>query len=64
MAKDMTVAIDKKAKTITITMPLEIRPANSGKNILLCSTRGNKVADIEYEGKTVTVGLNVYVPKD
>jgi hypothetical protein len=61
----MKVSIDKKAKTVTIVMPLENpKPSASGKNLVLCSTRGNKTADVEYDGKAITVGLNVYVPAD
>lgn len=58
----MKVSIDKKAKTLTIVLPLNDPPraSASGKNMNLASTGGNVVTEATYEGKPVTVGVNAY----
>jgi hypothetical protein len=58
----MNVSINKKAGTITITLPLAPAPSASGKSLTLASTRGNKTSEVEYEGKQVVIGVNAYVP--
>lgn len=55
------VSIDKKAKTVTITLPLE-KPtkSKSGKNMVIASTRGNQKTETEYDDCPVTVGVNCF----
>ena len=58
----MKVSIDKKAKTMTIVISLEDPPqmSASGKNVMLATTRGNKVTEAKWDGKDVTVSVNAY----
>ena len=58
----MKVSIDKKAKTMTIVLPLEDPPtlSSTGKNMMLATTRGNKLTDASYDGQAVTVSVNAY----
>jgi hypothetical protein len=59
MLKD--VKIDESAKTITITLDLEIPTRSaSGKTMVIGSTRGNAVAQETFKGKPISVGVNVY----
>jgi hypothetical protein len=56
-----TLKIDEKAKTVTITLPLEEgAPSNSGKNIVIASTHGTASTDVQYKGKVVRMGVNVF----
>ncbi len=58
----MKVTIDKKKKTVTIELPLqEPTPSKSGKTLLLATTSGNKPTTAEYDGETVTVGVNCWI---
>ena len=63
---DITVKIDKKAGTMTITVPMnrKPKPSSSGKSLVLASTSGNVVTDAEHDGKPVIVGLNAYIKAD
>lgn len=58
----MKVSIDLKKKEVTIVLPLEEpRASGSGKTMIIASTSGSKTAtDATYEGKPVTVGMNVW----
>jgi hypothetical protein len=57
----VTVELDKKKKTLTITMPLESpRPSASGKTRLIASTRGVKSGAVSYMGKAVSVVANAF----
>lgn len=52
--------IDKKAKTITVTLPLE-KPGTrsaSGKTEIVASTRGNQ--PIAVDNETIYFGVNIY----
>jgi hypothetical protein len=44
-------------------MPLKKEISKSQKSEVLASTHGNVKTAVQFEGKTVTVGLNVYVPR-
>jgi hypothetical protein len=54
--------VEIKGKNITITLPLIEKASKSGKNLLIASTGGNKLTNIEHKGKKVTVAVNCYVP--
>lgn len=57
----MKVTISKDNKTLTIEIPLEDpQPSASGKTMVVASTRGNMTTTATYDGKPLTVGLNVY----
>lgn len=46
---------------IVLRLPISPRPSNSGKNILLYTTAGNKTLDIEHDGQPIVAGINLYV---
>ena len=56
----MHATIDKKAGTITVTLPLAAPGtiSKSGKSTIVATTGGNKTVAID--GKAVTIGLNAY----
>jgi hypothetical protein len=58
----MTAKISKQGniEILTIEMPISVRPSNSGKTTVIASTNGNILADIVYNGKPVTIGVNAY----
>jgi hypothetical protein len=61
MSKDMTVVVDKKKKTLTITLPLqEPTPSASGKTMVIATTRGNQQVNADYDGNPITIGVNAY----
>jgi len=61
---DTSVRIDLKAKTVTITLPIEERVSKSGKNTLIATTGGGMKTSAEYEGKQVSINVSAYVPVD
>lgn len=59
----MKIVIDEKKGTFTITGEISGPVASaSGKSLVVASTRGNLKTDTLYQGKPVTIGLNVYIP--
>jgi len=58
---DIQVVVNKKKKTLTITLPLQ-KPteSSSGKSMVVATTRGNQVVDADYDGHPLTVGVNCY----
>lgn len=56
----MTVAIRGTRLCIEIDLEKPTRSA-SGKTLVVASTRGNAVTNVEVEGKPVTIGLNAYI---
>ena len=49
--------------TLVIEAPVSLRPSKSGKTMLVASSGGNVATTATVDGKTVTVGLNAYIPK-
>ena len=49
--------------TLTIEVPVSLRPSNSGKTMLVASSGGNQTTTAQVDGKNVIVGLNAYIPK-
>ena len=49
--------------TLTIEVPVSLRPSKSGKTMLVASSGGNVTTTATVDGKPVTVGLNAYIPK-
>jgi hypothetical protein len=61
----MTVKIDEKAGTLTITLPLTPpRPSSTGKTNIVASTGGSFKTGQNVGGKPLTVSVNAYTPKD
>ena len=56
-----SVAVDSKAKTLTVVMDLESRPSKSGKTTVVASTNGNQPTTATIDGKVVILGVNAYV---
>jgi len=55
------VVIDRKAKTVTITLELDGESiSKTGKSIIIASTRGNVRTSELFDGKPITIGANVY----
>jgi hypothetical protein len=58
----VNVAIDKKEKTLTITMPLQTaRESASGKTRVIASTHGCHVTDLKRLGRPIVVTANAFV---
>jgi len=58
----MTTEIDKKANELVIRIPLETpTPSQSGKTLLVASTRGAITTTAQVDGKPVKVSLNAYI---
>ena len=46
---------------LTITLPITRTISKSGKSVVIASTNGNQPTTLQFEGKTVIVGVNAYV---
>jgi hypothetical protein len=56
------VAIDRREKTLTITMPLQsARASASGKTRVIASTHGCHVTDLKRLGQPIVVTANAFV---
>ena len=52
-----------KDNELTIVMPCGVpTPSNSGKSLIVASTRGNKATGVLVDGKALVVSVNAYVP--
>ena len=61
----MNVSIKENngVSTLTIEVPVSLRPSKSGKTMLVASSGGNVTTSAIVDGKPVTVGLNAYIAK-
>jgi hypothetical protein len=60
--KNMAMKVEIRDKKLCIEIDLEKpTPSSSGKTLVVASTRGNTVTDVEVDGKPVTIGLNAYI---
>ena len=61
----MQVSINEQngISTLTIEIPVSLRPSKSGKTMLVASSGGNVTTTAMVDGKPVTVGLNAYISK-
>jgi hypothetical protein len=56
------VTIDEKARVMTLEVDLDTpAPSASGKTLVVASTHGNQVTQVQIDGKPVIVGLNCYI---
>lgn len=64
MSNKLSVVVNAKAKTMTITLPYDPKGTESAskKTRVVASTRGNK--PVEVEGREIYVGVNAYVYND
>lgn len=59
-----TATIDEKARTITLVMGLDTpTPSQSGKTLIVASTRGATPTTATVDGKPVVVSVNCYIKK-
>lgn len=55
--------VEIKGKDLVITIPMNPKPSPSasGKTLVVASSKGNIVTEVEVNGKALTVGLNAYI---
>lgn len=58
----MTVEVKGDNLVITLPMLKPIKLSGSGKSKVLATTNGNKVSDLEFDGKKIVIGVNAYIP--
>ena len=60
----LKVTVDDKKKILIIELPYEDnpRPSSSGKSMIVATTRGSVQTMTKFQGKNLTVGVNVYIP--
>jgi len=60
----MAINVEVKGKQLIITADLETpTPSQSGKTLVVCSTRGNLLTAAQVNGKPLVLGLNAYIKK-
>jgi hypothetical protein len=60
--KNMEMKVEIRDNKLCIEIDLEKpTPSSSGKTLVVASTRGNTVTDVEVDGKPVIIGLNAYI---
>lgn len=60
----MAMTVEKRDNKLIIEIDLEKpTPSSSGKTLVVASTRGNTVTNVEIDGKPITIGLNAYISK-
>ncbi|MEI6638488.1 MAG: hypothetical protein FDX02_02055 [Chlorobium sp.] len=58
----MAMTVEIKNNKLCIEIDLEKpTPSSSGKTLVVASTHGNTVTNVEINGKPVTIGLNAYI---
>ena len=57
------VKAEIKGTNLVLTIPINkpMTKSASGKSLVLATTNGNQVTDLDVEGKKLTVGINAYV---
>jgi hypothetical protein len=60
----MAMTVEMKGNKLIIEIDLEEpTPSSSGKTLVVASTHGNAVTNIEIDGKPITIGINAYISK-
>ena len=60
----MAMKVEIRDNKLFIEIDLEKpTPSSSGKTLVVASTRGNTVTDVEIDGKPITIGLNAYIKR-
>jgi sRNA-binding carbon storage regulator CsrA len=60
----MAMTVEKRGNKLYIEIDLEKpTPSSSGKTLVVASTHGNTVTNIEIDGKPITIGINAYISK-
>ena len=63
MIMQVSIKENNGGSTLTIEVPVSLRPSKSGKTMLVAASGGNVTTSAIVDGKPVTVGLNAYIPK-
>ena len=63
MIMQVSIKENNGVSTLTIEVPVSLRPSKSGKTMLVASSGGNVTTSAIVDGKPVTVGLTAYIPK-
>lgn len=58
----MNVEIHKDTNHVVITLPIDPKASASGKTVIIAGTGGFKPTSVIYEGKVVSVSVNVCIP--
>ena len=58
-----SVEKDGDGQVLVLRVPLKKVPerSSSGKTLVVASSHGNQVTDVEVQGKKVVVGVNAYI---
>jgi hypothetical protein len=59
----MTAKIVGNKLVIEIPLNAAPVPSMSGKTLVVASSHGNKVTEVQVNGRNVVVGLNAYIPR-
>ena len=60
----MAIKAKIEGNKLIITADLQTpTPSASGKNLIVCTTRGNRRFGVQIEGEALTIGLNAYIPR-
>lgn len=61
----VTASVEKNGDgdVLVLRIPLKKTPerSTSGKTLVVASSHGNQVTDVEVQGKKVVVGVNAYI---
>lgn len=60
-----SIEVTGNDRVLVLRVPMNDKPtpSASGKTLVIATTRGNKVTELEVEGKNVIVGVNAYIKK-
>ena len=58
---ELSAKIDGDSMVIRVPMNPQPVSSASGKTLVVASSHGNKVTDLQVAGKAVTVGVNAYI---
>ena len=53
-----------KGQVLILTIPVKKEKSKSGKSMLIASSGGNQITELEVDGKKVVVGINAYTKID
>jgi hypothetical protein len=60
-ATNLTASIEGEFLVIKVPLNPKPTPSATGKTLVIASSHGNKVTDVEVQGKPVFVGVNAYI---
>lgn len=57
------IVTENGQKILNVKLPIIKQNSKSGKTILVATSGGNQITNVEVDGKLVTIGLNAYISK-